>query len=88
MASHSSILAEKIPCPWGPKRVGHDLVTKQQRQPILIPLEKRGGKKKQTTTQQSLYYSRNKNAANFHCPFQSLNICIQDCKSYIRKTQT
>ena len=47
MASHSSILAEEIPCPWGPKSVGRDLVTKQQRQPILIPLEKRGGKKKQ-----------------------------------------
>ena len=86
MASHSSILAEKIPCPWGPKRVGHDLVTTKTTYPNTFR-EKRG-KKKQTTTQQSLYYSRNKNAANFHCPFQSLNICVQDCKSYIRKTQT
>ena len=35
MAIHSSILAQKIPwtlagcSPWGHKRVGHDLVTKQ-----------------------------------------------------------
>ena len=35
MATHSNILAWKIPWteeagPWGRKRVGHDLVTKQQ----------------------------------------------------------
>ena len=40
MATHSSILAWKIPwteepegySPWGHKRVGHDLATKQQQQ--------------------------------------------------------
>ena len=36
MTTHSNILAWEIPCslsgysPWGHKRIGHDLVTKQQ----------------------------------------------------------
>ena len=44
MATDTSILAWEIPwteepgscSPWGHKRVGHDLVTKQQQQPSII----------------------------------------------------
>ena len=55
MATHSNILARKSHgkknmagySPWGPQGAGHGSVTKQQWQPILIPLAKRGENKTQ-----------------------------------------
>ena len=55
MATHSNILARKSHgkknmagySPWGPQGAAHGSVTKQQWQPILIPLEKRGENKTQ-----------------------------------------